>query len=540
MDNPLPIEALNADICTLAIKGAGKTVCNKANVERLLDDGRRVVILDPLNNWFGLRVLADGSPGYPIVIIGGPRGDFPLDVSRGKDLGEFIAKSDQSYILDVSDLVKSDLIKFTTAFLTALYRTNRSALWLILEEGDVFIPQNPSTDGSRAMADAVDMIVRRGRNFGFRLWSITQRPARISKDVTSMASTVILLRILSPQDRNAVEEWVKGNAIKGQAADVIASLATLEVGEGYIWSPEFDIFKRVRFPMIKTLDTSSTPQHGEAAKRIVLGHVDTSALQAALPVLATTVAGRGREATPATPLVDLDVIRAEAHRKGFAEGRSVGIEEIKRCVLQVFDAGETMALASTPSMSATAMRPPVAPVHVGAGQMAERTRPSHDAPAVRAPPAAQNAKGARTLLEAAAKTHPVRLTWGQVCLFAGRKPSGGHFNSSRKAALDLGWLVEKDDLVAVGTAGAAEIGLKPRDRPLIDIYAEVLPEPAKKFFAAIRRHPHGVTPHALAESLGMKAHGGHWNTGVSTLRRNGLITDIDGLMLVSPAITGVG
>jgi hypothetical protein len=39
----------------------------------------------------------------------------------------------------------------------------------------------------------VDRIARRGRNFGFRLISITQRPAKLNKDVLTQLSTLIAL-----------------------------------------------------------------------------------------------------------------------------------------------------------------------------------------------------------------------------------------------------------------------------------------------------------------------------------------------------------
>lgn len=528
MTNPLPLEALEADICTIAMKGAGKTYTNKANVERLLDIKRRVVILDPLHIWWGLRVNADGSVGYPVVVIGGPRADFPLDPTRGAELGEFIAQSDASYVVDVSDLVKSDLIRFATDFLTALYRTNRRALWLVLEEADVFASQNPATDGSRAMVDSVDMIVRRGRAFGFRLWSITQRPARLAKDVTSMASTLLLLRVKSPQDRAAVEDWVKGNAEKGQAAEVIASLASLETGEGYVWSPDLDLFKRVRFPTIKTIDNSATPKHGEKPKTYVMPHVDTSALEAALPVLATTVAAGARKAASSAPLVDLDAIRAEGHRKGFAAGHEAATKEITARVLSAighsvietgYDDNEVPLMITSSPARLQSIGTPSAPAKAEA-------KP--------------NPKGAEGLLSAAAKVFPVRLTWGQLCLIAGRKPTGGHFNASRKTALDNGWLAQTGDLVSVGIAGMTKIGTPPRDRPLVDVFAEVLPEPSRKMFSVIRANPHGISIADLANALGMKPTGGHWNTGMSILRKNGLLAETDGLLLVSPAITGRG
>src|SRR6202008_3091742 len=118
--HPLPDAPLDADIAILGKKGRGKTFTAKGFVERLLHIQRRVLVLDPLSVWWGLKSGAAGkSPGFPIV-------------------GE------------------------------------------------------------------VDRIAWRGRNFGFRQISITQRPAKLRKDVLAQPSTLVVLGVTSPQDRDAV------------------------------------------------------------------------------------------------------------------------------------------------------------------------------------------------------------------------------------------------------------------------------------------------------------------------------------------------
>ena len=56
---------------------------------------------------------------------------------------------------------------------------------------------------------------------------------------------------------------------------------------------------------------------------------------------------------------------------------------------------------------------------------------------------------ARKLLAAAAQHASGRFTWGQLATLASLKPSGGHFNSGRKALRDVDYIAEADDLVAV-------------------------------------------------------------------------------------------
>src|SRR6266851_6495144 len=90
--HPIPDAALDADIAILGKKGRGKTFTAKGLVERLLTMRRRVLVLDPLSVWWGLRASADGkSPGLPIAVLGGPKADIPITSTSGRALGELFA-----------------------------------------------------------------------------------------------------------------------------------------------------------------------------------------------------------------------------------------------------------------------------------------------------------------------------------------------------------------------------------------------------------------------------------------------------------------
>ena len=61
----LPPEALDDRIAIVGTAGSGKTYAAKGFVERLLENGARVAIMDPLGVWWGLRASADG--GAPVM-----------------------------------------------------------------------------------------------------------------------------------------------------------------------------------------------------------------------------------------------------------------------------------------------------------------------------------------------------------------------------------------------------------------------------------------------------------------------------------------
>jgi ribosome-binding protein aMBF1 (putative translation factor) len=295
--HPVPDAALDADIAILGKKGRGKTFTAKGIVERLLHMHRRVIVLDPLSVWWGLKASADGkSPGYPIPVFGGPHGDIPISGEAGHALGKLLTTTPISAVLDLGEMRKAEQARLVADVLDHLFTVNRDPLWLVLEEADAFAPQQPMGDMTRVLGE-VDRIARRGRNFGFRLISITQRPAKLNKDVLTQLSTLIALGVTSPQDRDAIKAWVDGNADRDKARDVYDSLAHLKVGEGWIWAPDHDLLKRVKFPSITTLDTSKTPKAGDTRITApVLAATDIAKIKAAFARIQT---GRSSPKAPA-------------------------------------------------------------------------------------------------------------------------------------------------------------------------------------------------------------------------------------------------
>jgi ribosome-binding protein aMBF1 (putative translation factor) len=183
---------------------------------------------------------------------------FPIPI-----IAELIVTTGTFAVLDMGQMRKAEQARLVADLLDYLFTHNREPFWLVLEEADAFAPQQPMGELTRVLGE-VDRIARRGRNFGFRLISITQGPAKLNKDVLTQLSTLIALGVTSPQDRDAIKTWVDGNADREQAKRVYDSLARLPVGGGWIWAPDHDLLKHVKSPAIQTLDTSKTPKAGDA------------------------------------------------------------------------------------------------------------------------------------------------------------------------------------------------------------------------------------------------------------------------------------
>ena len=290
--HPIPDAALAQHIAILGKAGSGKTYTAKGEVETILRKKGRVCIIDPTGAWHGLRSSATGKRGgFPVVIFGGDHADWPLAQEHGEALAEIIGTSTTPSILDTSLMRVGERTRFFTDFAEALLRKNKGPLHLIVDEAHLFAPQGKVNDPqSGKMVNAANNLVSLGRLRGLRVTLITQRPAKLHKDSLTQVETLIAMRLIAPQDRKAVEEWIKDNADEAKAKEIMSSLAKMPTGTGWIWAPELDILKRATFPKIKTLDTSRAPVHGKKGKGPVLAPINRKAIEQKLSDAAIEVA----------------------------------------------------------------------------------------------------------------------------------------------------------------------------------------------------------------------------------------------------------
>jgi hypothetical protein len=266
--------------------GSGKTYTAKGIAERLLKDGKRVCILDPTGAWWGLRSNVKGDrPAFPIVVFGGNHADVSLNSGSAQAIAEIIGTTDTSAVLDTRDMSVGERSRFFTDFAESLLRRNKGPLHLIIDEAHVFMPQGRVPDPqSGRMLHAGNNLVSLGRGVGLRIIMITQHPAKLHKDSLTQAESLIALRLIAPQDRRAVEDWIGEWAEPKQGAELLASLPSLPTATGWVWAPELGILKKANFPKINTYDSSKAPD-GEQEK-IVLARIDLPAIESRLEAVA--------------------------------------------------------------------------------------------------------------------------------------------------------------------------------------------------------------------------------------------------------------
>ena len=275
---------LGADFVTstqaiLAQKGKGKTHAATVQAEELLDAHQQIIVIDPTDAWFGLRSSPDGrSTGYPIAVFGGDHGDVQLESGGGAVLAEAIVRERFSAIVCTETLTKGEELRFIGDFLETLYRKNREALHLFIDESDLFAPQQPY-GGEARTCGATDDIVRRGRKKGIGCTLITQRASVLNKNVLSQADMLVALGCSHPLDLDAIEKWVRKNADPKLAKAMMDSLPSLPRGVAWAWNPSQNLFKKIAIRQRHTFDSGATPKAGEKKREPkILAPVDIARL----------------------------------------------------------------------------------------------------------------------------------------------------------------------------------------------------------------------------------------------------------------------
>jgi hypothetical protein len=528
----LPAEAVTQTFAILAKRGVGKTYTASVMVEEMLKAKMHVVVCDPIGVWWGLRAAADGKgPGLPIVIAGGDHADIPITPQNGDLVANLVVDERISMVIDLSLFRKGEQTRFMTDFAETLYHRNRTALHLVLDEADAFAPQRPQK-GQERMLGAMEDLVRRGRARGIGVTMITQRPASIHKDVLTQIEVLVALRLVAPQDRNAVDEWIKVHGEPGQREELMQSLPSLPIGTAWFWSPGWlDMFKRVEVRTRETLDTSSTPKAGQQAKeaRIMAGvdldklrekmaHVIEKAEQDDPKALRRRIAELERE--KAHPVVELREKEVRTEVPVFTNREAEFLEHLSGVLEQT---GELMRRVIN-----TATPPPTMMVSGGNRPLSPRSKVALEDLGRAAVKHIENEPGSggtlgkaeRSILTVLAQYQNGRNVT-QTALLAGYSSKGGGFRNALGGLRSKGLIVGRDNLTITseGINALGDYEPLPQGQALVDYWLGRLGKAERLIFAAvIDAYPSSLTIEEIAEKTGYAAAGGGFRNALGKLR----------------------
>lgn len=546
-DLALPLEAVTQTFALLAKRGSGKTYTAAVMIEEMATAALPVAVLDPVGVLWGLRASADGKgPGLPVVILGGEHGDVPLESTAGSVIADFVIDARRPVVLDLSLFRKGEQARFVTDFAERLYHKNREPLHLVIDEADLFAPQRPMP-GEQRMLGAMEDIVRRGRARGLGVTLITQRPAVLHKDVLTQVEVLVALRLIAPQDRAAVDAWVKVHGTPEQRDQLMASLPSLPIGTAWFWSPGWlDVFKKVTIRKRTTFDSSATPTMGAKAgapKHLAPVELDDlrariastiekakaddpKALRARIAELEREVKAKPQPAPPEPKVKNVEV-------PVISKGQEVLIKRLENQLAR--SANDLHVLAE--AAAKLEQRPPAVVVNGHQRTKAPVPPPAKSSPVVktakRQPLAPTNGStdvgnsGLRRMLIALAQ-RPHGLTNRQLGVRAGVSSKSGTFATYLGKARSNGWVENRGDARIITPAGERALGgfePLPAGRELLDYW---LGELGQSGAARILRvladaHPDALDNATIGERANISPASGTFATYVGKLRSLELI-----------------
>jgi uncharacterized protein len=262
-----PEKILDQHLVVLGKTGAGKSSALRHVVEHLLARRKRVCVVDPKGDWWGLKVSADGrGGGFPVILFGDFKnekaGDIPLTDRGGAHVAELVASGNRPAAVGMRGWTQGQMHRFWIDFASTLFAHNQGEFYLVADEVHNFAPKGKIL--SPQVGEALhwsNRLLSEGRGLGLVCLIASQRPQKVHNDTLTSCETLVAMRVVHKADRDAVEDWIKGAGDTALGREVLNSLAGMPRGDAFVWSPEAEFGpERLSFPMFTTFDSFAPPQ----------------------------------------------------------------------------------------------------------------------------------------------------------------------------------------------------------------------------------------------------------------------------------------
>lgn len=182
--------------------------------------------------------------------------EINIFAERGTKLDELVQKGKMS-ILNLKGTPPDIAGLIVNRVLTSLFEMRKigaiPAMLIVTEEAHNYCPQQGATAASKIMRT----IASEGRKFGLGLVIITQRAAKVDKNVLSQCGTQIILKITNPNDLTAVI-----NSVEGLTTGVTEEIQQLPIGVAIVCGGG------VTIPLFVRVRPRETKHGGESVKVI--------------------------------------------------------------------------------------------------------------------------------------------------------------------------------------------------------------------------------------------------------------------------------
>lgn len=150
---------------------------------------------------------------------------------------EELLRPGRAAVIDMTGILPELQAMIVSRLLTDIFEARKRRLispgMVVVEEAHNYIPERGT--GSAASTSVVRTIAAEGRKFGLGLMIISQRPARVDKNVISQCNTQIIMRVTNPNDLKALSK-----GLEGMTSDLEEELKRLPSGVAMLVSNEIE------------------------------------------------------------------------------------------------------------------------------------------------------------------------------------------------------------------------------------------------------------------------------------------------------------
>lgn len=559
----IPENILKQHVAVLGKTGAGKSSALRHIVEHLLEQGKRVCIVDPKGDWYGLKLSADGkSPGYKVIMFGDFKdqraSDVPINEHSGKHIAELVATGNRPCVIGFKGWMTSKMIRFWIDFAPTVFGQNTGELYLVGDEFHNLAPKGKILDPDAGKClHWSNRLMSEGRGYGLICLIASQRPQKVHNDTLTCCETLVAMRVVHTADRAAVKDWLDGAGDRANAEQVLSNIAGLNRGQAFVWSPEIKFGPElVEFPMFTTFDSFAPPQLQRKINERGWADVDLGDVKAKLASvieeakandpaeLKRTIAQLRKDLAAAQNVVKVEkvketpVLTLEDFKR--FEASSKEIEKCLRQMIEMLDkrkddlvileerqrlTRETLEKLQGRPLQKITTQPQRARLDLGSYVKSPATVIRRPGSSPSTPGNGDVSGGLKRMMIALAQRPG--LTKKQIGVRAGLSSSSGTFGTYLGRLRSNGWVTESNGCLALTDQGREALGdytPLPEGQELLSYWLNELGGGAQRMLQVLAEaFPAAMTKEALGQAAGISPTSGTFGTYLGKLRTLELI-----------------
>jgi hypothetical protein len=225
-DLNFPLDFVREKIFLTGITGSGKSWTGGLIMEEINRVGLQFVCFDALGAHGGLSQL-------PNVEELKPKGGETLNI---KGMIDRLKKEPTSFVIDISDLTLEKQQQVVAEYCDDLLMAKLGkGIMTIFEECQDFVPQQ----GKPVSFDGIVRLCKLGRQNGYGVCLISQRPASVNKEALSQCSVYMIHNLINHRDLKAIEDQMGFGTDKGEVKKVLGGISAAQQGEVVCYSPSY-------------------------------------------------------------------------------------------------------------------------------------------------------------------------------------------------------------------------------------------------------------------------------------------------------------